>query len=89
MTYREKCLREKGEQCVECDATEQIEVHHIDGDRTNNRLSNLVPLCHDCHMKVHNGELPEWSEKIQHHPPGGPVSEEDVDEALNDVEFPL
>lgn len=33
-----------------------IPVHHIDGDRTNNDISNLLPLCHDCHWSVHAGD---------------------------------
>ena len=27
-------------------------VHHIDGDRTNNRLDNLVLLCPSCHKRA-------------------------------------
>lgn len=53
--YRTKCIRNKGEECQECGVTVDIEVHHIDGDRFNSALENLLPLCHDCHMKVHNG----------------------------------
>jgi len=53
--YRTKCLRNKEEECHECGTTVDIEVHHIDEDRFNNALKNLLPLCHDCHMKVHNG----------------------------------
>jgi 5-methylcytosine-specific restriction endonuclease McrA len=80
MRYRRKCLNAKGEECVECGSAEEIEVHHIDADRWNNRLENLVPLCHDCHMKVHNGAdgYEHWTEQIKHHPPGGPVSEEKI-----------
>jgi hypothetical protein len=66
MSYRSKCLEQKGERCEECGSEENIVVHHIDGDRSNNEISNLAPLCHDCHNKVHkvNGELSEWSNKI-------------------------
>lgn len=28
-------------------------VHHIDRNRDNDELSNLVLLCRDCHVKVH------------------------------------
>lgn len=31
----------------------RIEVHHIDGDRTNNKVSNLVPLTVDEHRLIH------------------------------------
>lgn len=55
--YREKCLREKPAVCHnrECGSTDNIQVHHIDGDRTNNSLSNLIPLCERCHRKIHSG----------------------------------
>jgi hypothetical protein len=29
-----------------------IEIHHIDGDKTNNDTDNLVPLCFDCHGEL-------------------------------------
>jgi hypothetical protein len=28
--------------------------HHIDGDRNNNSLDNLVPLCQACHLAMHH-----------------------------------
>lgn len=30
-----------------------IEVHHIDGDKKNNRIENLIPLCANCHKEDH------------------------------------
>ena len=32
-----------------------IEIHHIDGNRTNNEIDNLVPLCFDCHGELSRG----------------------------------
>jgi len=66
MSYREMCLNAKGEECVICGTGENIQVHHIDGDRSNNDLENLAPLCPSCHGKIHseNGELEEWSSKL-------------------------
>jgi 5-methylcytosine-specific restriction endonuclease McrA len=87
MRYRDKCLKAKGEQCVECGATEDIEVHHVDGDRLNNRLENLVPLCHGCHVKVHSGDLPHWSKQIENHPLVGKVSDEEINEAFSNVDI--
>ncbi len=64
--YREKCLEEKGERCHICDAETEIEVHHIDGDRYNNTLDNLIPVCENCHDLIHSSdsELEEWSDKL-------------------------
>jgi len=66
MSYRELCLEAKGEQCVVCGTGENIQVHHIDGDRRNNDLENLAPVCPSCHGKIHsdNGELEDWSSKL-------------------------
>lgn len=50
--YRTLALRTYGEQCQDCgyDKYVQIlEVHHIDGDRTNNKIENLRVLCKNCH----------------------------------------
>ena len=32
----------------------QLELHHIDGDNTNNELSNLEYLCPNCHALTEN-----------------------------------
>lgn len=53
--YRERCLTEKGEQCIECGSEENILVHHVDGNRDNNDIDNLVPICELCHNEVHQG----------------------------------
>lgn len=31
----------------------ELHVHHIDGDKSNSALTNLMVLCHDCHKKFH------------------------------------
>lgn len=33
--------------------SKSIDVHHIDKNRNNNRLENLITLCRKCHRKVH------------------------------------
>jgi len=42
--------------------TINIEIHHIDGDASNNDEDNLIPVCFDCH-----GELTHYNPK---HPKG-------------------
>lgn len=43
----------KREICAMCGTTKRLEVHHIDGDATNNQLTNLQVLCLQCHRQVH------------------------------------
>jgi hypothetical protein len=66
MSYREKCLSEKGESCKLCGAEDNIQIHHIDGDKLNNDLDNLAPVCTGCHSKIHSGAegFEEWTERI-------------------------
>ena len=38
--------------CAMCGADEFV-IHHMDGNRKNNDIDNLVPLCRPCHSKWH------------------------------------
>lgn len=60
--YRRKCFEEYEERCFLCGDDHNIEVHHIDGDRSNNDVDNLMPICPDCHNIVHNRSDPQFSE---------------------------
>jgi len=42
--------------CCLCDYDKYIHLHHIDGDRSNNRLSNLASLCPNHHTEVGAGD---------------------------------
>lgn len=44
--------------CRDCKLTDKrvLIVHHIDHDRTNNKISNLVWLCRNCHYIIHEGK---------------------------------
>lgn len=50
----------KENKCEICGITEWLgkpisfELHHIDGDRQNNKLSNLKMLCPNCHAQTDN-----------------------------------
>lgn len=62
MNYREKALREYQHKCAICnwnEDTDVLEVHHIDENRQNNELDNLIILCPICHRKLttHKYEL--------------------------------
>lgn len=54
-TYRRKAFRSYSHCCAICnwDEDEEIlQVHHIDEDRQNNELTNLIILCPNCHAKL-------------------------------------
>lgn len=55
-SFRDKLKREKGEICCNCRGAGYIEYHHIVPLRNGgtNNLSNIVPLCGDCHLKAHS-----------------------------------
>lgn len=54
-SYRRRALEYYGAKCLLCDEYEVTEVHHIDGNRDNNSMDNLVVLCPTHHTKVHRG----------------------------------
>jgi len=51
---RSKAFRYKKEICEVCKSQSNLEVHHIDKNRENNELTNLLVLCKKCHQKIHN-----------------------------------
>lgn len=53
----EKIKEEKCERCNHCEwqgSKIPLELHHIDGDKKNNQLSNLDLLCPNCHALTDN-----------------------------------
>ena len=42
------------EQWLDCCLLPWVDIHHIDGDRQNNRIENLQPITHSKHGKLHN-----------------------------------
>lgn len=64
--YRSKALEHYEEKCTNCGATEDVIIHHRDGHRSNNAISNLIPLCRGCHQKVHaaSPEMPELAREL-------------------------
>jgi 5-methylcytosine-specific restriction endonuclease McrA len=53
-------IRERGHKCENCSITNwlgeliKLEVHHIDGNKTNNKKENLQLLCPNCHSFTEN-----------------------------------
>lgn len=81
--YRARALSEHGEKCQVCGASDEIEVHHVDGDRSNNDLENLVPLCENHHQAVHNGEA-EVADLVEQLPEKSRESKTKVSISLDD-----
>lgn len=48
-TYR----RAKKDKCEWCSSKKNLCVHHIDGNRYNNDLNNLITVCKRCHQNHH------------------------------------
>ena len=60
-TYR----RAKKDKCEWCGATKNLIVHHIDENRYNNELTNLVTICRSCHQKHHTKRSPKTGRYIK------------------------
>jgi hypothetical protein len=41
-------------ECVICGFNKVVELHHLDGDRSNPNNKNLVGLCPNCHRLIHS-----------------------------------
>lgn len=41
------------EHCAYCGSTKNLLIHHIDENRNNNEVTNLIVLCKSCHQKHH------------------------------------
>lgn len=59
MRYARLAFRAYKHKCAVCDLEEIccLQVHHIDKDRSNDSLDNLIILCANCHLKVHSGKV--------------------------------
>lgn len=52
--YRTTCFAFHKRQCVVCDETNIVEVHHYDGNHDDSSPGNLVPLCPTHHQYCHS-----------------------------------
>lgn len=48
-------IRNRDRECKKCGSKNNLEVHHIDYNKRNNDLKNLLLLCRKCHRKLHRG----------------------------------
>lgn len=46
--------KELPQKCAFCGSLDNLQVHHKDGDKTNDALPNLQILCQTCHQSLHS-----------------------------------
>jgi 5-methylcytosine-specific restriction endonuclease McrA len=46
-------MERAGGRCEVCGETSGLELHHLNGDATDNRDENLALVCRDCHAQAH------------------------------------
>lgn len=77
---KNELIKLRGHRCEDCGLTSwknqpiPLEAHHIDGDRCNNRLDNLLLLCPNCHTLTPNYGAKNKNQKE--------ISDEEIIEAL-------
>ncbi len=66
-SYRINAWKVYEKKCYDCGITDErvLVIHHIDGNRKNGLLTNLIPVCHNCHCIRHiemsgNHKLPSY-----------------------------
>lgn len=70
LKIRSKLQKEIDSICPFCSSpdVEHFQVHHIDENRTNNEISNLLLLCPTCHSKITKGDISRLEvEQIKKH----------------------
>ena len=53
---RQQVLERDGGRCVRCGTPWALQVHHVNGNKRDDRIENLVALCPRCHGAAHRGE---------------------------------
>jgi len=60
--YERVAFENYPKECSLCGSTKNIQVHHKNRNRRDNRLENLMIVCRDCHWKIHK-HFVSWSRK--------------------------
>ncbi len=58
--YRTVAFRHRNRHCYACGHNRILEVHHLDGNHTNNNPDNLIPLCPTHHKMIHS----KWKNEV-------------------------
>lgn len=67
-THHWRARKHCASSCTDCGTAEDLHVHHLDRDHSNNDPSNLVTLCSSCHLKRH------WREDLDKRLAANPAS---------------
>jgi hypothetical protein len=66
-SYQENAWKIYERKCYDCGLNDKrvLVIHHIDGNRKNGKINNLIPVCHNCHCLRHikltgNHRLPSY-----------------------------
>jgi hypothetical protein len=54
-SYRQNAWKIFEKRCYDCGIKDErvLLIHHIDGNRKNGLIENLIPICHNCHAIRH------------------------------------
>lgn len=63
--YRDICFRFHERKCVVCGEDKIVEVHHYNGNHSDNRIENLIPLCPTHHKYCHSRHKILITDKIE------------------------
>ena len=66
-TVEKEIYQEAGSKCAFCPVTKvaSLEVHHIDGNPTNNGRENLILVCANCHSEITRGVISEADVRLK------------------------
>jgi len=71
--HRNAVFERDGNACVVCGATSKLIVHHVNGNKVNNSMENLVVVCRRCHLDIHRlggNDTRTLASKLVMHPRG-------------------
>lgn len=70
-TLEKRVFQEAGSKCAFCPETYivSLQIHHIDGNPSNNAFENLILVCALCHTKITGGVISEEAVRLKKRQP--------------------